>query len=86
MAVFYDTGNGDIYAGETKKACLDAMKKDIGDGDLSRIKRDIFEVSGEMKMYVECGDCEDCPGKHESTLAEEYTNLGYGYRIASDNC
>lgn len=86
MAIFMDTGGGDIYAGETKEACLDAMKKDVGEEDFAEIAEDVFEVSGATPMNVECGECENCTGKHKSTLAEEYTDLGYGYCIASTNC
>jgi hypothetical protein len=84
MAIFMDTGGGDIYAAETKEACLEAMRKDIGDKAFAEIERDTFEVSGEAKMRIEAESDDELPTI--STLAEEYVNLGHGYCIASENC
>jgi hypothetical protein len=70
MAVFYDTGGGDIYAGKNKKACIDAMLKDSPDTDLS----EVIKVSGKTLMSREPGPIED-----------EYADSGYGYCIASEN-
>jgi len=84
MAVFYDTGGGDIYAGETKQDCVAAMKSDIGDEEVNDWlnQGEVQEVSGEMKMRLENED--GTPGELV-TLDSEYTNLGYGYCIASSN-
>ena len=83
MAVFYDDGGGDIYAGETKEACLEAMLKDCGDEAQEWIDEGwVSEVPGSKKMRVE----KDDGTSYQSTLEEEYTNLGYGYCIASVNC
>lgn len=71
MAVFYDTGGGDIYAGRNKKVCIDAMLKDCPDMNLS----EVYKVSGKTLIEREPGSIED-----------EYVDLGYGYYIASDNC
>ena len=70
MAVFYDTGGGDIYAGKNKKACIDAMLIDNSEMDLSEVRK----VSGKTPMVREPGPIED-----------EYVDLGYGYCIASEN-
>lgn len=78
MAVFYDTGGGDIYAGETKEAVLAAMRQDMGEVDA-----DIFEVPGSTKIRVEN---EDGSVGGFSTLEWEYTDLGFGYCISSENC
>ena len=82
MAVFMDTGGGDIYAGETKEACLAAIKSDVGDKEFDEIKDEAFEVGGDWPVQLEE---EDGGTGKMSTLAEEYTNLGYGYCIASSN-
>ena len=83
MAVFMDTGGGDIYAAETKEACLAAIKADVGEDDFRDIEDQIFEVGGDWPLQVEEED--GSVGK-TSTLAEEYTELGHGYCIASSNC
>jgi hypothetical protein len=77
MAVFYDTGGGDIYAAETKEECINAMLKDSPDLDPS----EFFEVSGTTKMRSD-----EPPDTERVTLESQYTNLGYGYCIASENC
>ena len=82
MTVFMETGGGDIYAGETKEACIAAIKQDIGDEDFAEIESEISEVDGSTKMRLEN---EDASTGELSTLAEEYTNLGYGYCIATTN-
>ena len=81
MPVFMDTGGGDIYAAETKEACLAAMRKDSPDHDYEKTA---YEIPGATPIGVEN---EDGTISHElSTLEAEYTNLGYGYCIASTNC
>ena len=82
MPVFMDTGGGDIYAGETRDACIEAMKKDLGEEDFAEIQSEISEVGGSTKMRLEN---EDGSIGELSTLAEEYTDLGYGYCIATTN-
>jgi hypothetical protein len=37
MAVFYKTGEGDIYAGPTREAVLTAMREEFGEIDESDI-------------------------------------------------
>jgi hypothetical protein len=82
MAVFYDTGGGDIYAGPTREAVIAEMRSDIGDDDF--IEKDVFEVDGDTKMRVE--DENERPTGKLVTLAEAYVeNLG-AYCIASENC
>jgi len=81
MAVFYDTGGGDIYAGPTREAVIAAMKEDIGDDDF--LEDEIFEVPGTFKMRVEEED-----GKASDelvSLAEEYGDDTTAYCIASEN-
>ncbi len=80
MAVFYNTGGGDIYAGPDREAVLKEMRFDCGDID----ETEIFEVSGDTKMSVE--DEEGRPSGELSTLAEEYEEQLGSYCIASDNC
>ena len=79
MAIFMDTGGGDIYAAETKEACVAAMLKDNPELDVDQVE----EVPGDKKMAMEN---EDGSAGEPSTLAEQYTDLGYGYCIASENC
>ena len=83
MAVFMDTGGGDIYAAETKDECIAAIKSDLGEKYFKEIEAEIYEVGGDMKIRVENED--DSVGE-PSTLAEEYTSIGHGYCIASSNC
>lgn len=84
MAVFMDTGGGDIYAGETEEACLAAMREDIGDANFAEIEKDVREVSGDAKVGMENED--GTISDQVTTLAEEYTDIGHGYCIASSNC
>jgi hypothetical protein len=81
MAVFMDTGNEDIYAAETREECVKAILADSP--SLAQKQHEFFEVGGSMLMRTENEDGSAGP---ISTLAEEYTNLGYGYCIASTNC
>lgn len=83
MPVFMNTGGGDIYAGETREACIKAMREDLGDKDFAEIEPEIFEIDGSTKMRLENED--GTPGELVP-LSQEYTNLGYGYCIASTNC
>lgn len=82
MAVFFNTGGGDIYAGETKEACLAAMRGDLGDEDFAEIEPEIFEVSGDTMMRVEKEDGSAGPLERLDVV---YTNLGHGYCIATTN-
>ena len=84
MAIFMDTGGGDIYAAETKEACLAAIKADLGEKDFREIEGEIFEVAGDSP--IQCEEEDGSPGTTSTTLAEEYTDLGHGYCIASSNC
>lgn len=67
MAVFFDTGDGDIYGGPTKEAVIAAMQADSDDLDLSAI----VEVSGATPMHT------------VTTVAEEYDESLGAYCIAS---
>jgi hypothetical protein len=49
MAVFFDTGGGDIYAGPTREAVIAEMKKDLGEDFKEEA---VEEVSGSTKMQV----------------------------------
>jgi hypothetical protein len=79
MAIFMDTGNGDIYAAENRELCYAAMLHDSPDLDTSRA----FEVPGTFRMRVEK---EDGSNGGFSTLAEEYIATNDGYCICSENC
>jgi hypothetical protein len=80
MAVFFDTGGGDIYGGPTKEAVITAMLADCADMELA----EIFEVPGSMKMRVED---EDGSGEmSSSTLEAEYVESLGSYCVASENC
>lgn len=81
MAVFMDTGGGDIYAAETKEGCVKAILADAP--ELAETQDEFSEVGGETKMRLEN---EDGTSGEQSTFAEEYTDLGHGYCIASTNC
>ena len=70
MAVFFDTGGGDIYAGPDKKSVLDAIREDIGDEDFNEIEDEIYEVPGSMK--IQCTDENDEPIDEQTTLASAY--------------
>jgi hypothetical protein len=80
MAVFFDTGGGDIYGGPTKEAVIAAMLDDSDDVDLD----DVTEVPGTMKMSAsdENGD----PTGDTITLEEEYDETFGSYCVASENC
>lgn len=54
MAVFYDTGGGDIYGGPDRESVLKAMREDYSYID----EEDIFEVAGTKKMFIEGEDGE----------------------------
>jgi len=79
MAVFYDTGGGDIYAGPTKEAVIAAMKADSSEID----EQEIFEVSGKTKMAAT--DENECPTGESVTLEDEYTEGLGAYCICTEN-
>ena len=81
MAVFFDTGGGDIYGGPNKEAVLDAMKHDVGDEAFDEFKDEVFEVPGSTNVRVEGSD-----GNRESTLESEYVEALGSYCVASENC
>lgn len=81
MAVFYNTGGGDIYAGPTRDAVIVEMKQDMGD-DFK--EEDMFEVPGTTKIRVV--DENEEPTNELSTLAEEYDESLGAYCISSENC
>jgi hypothetical protein len=77
MAVFFDTGNGDIYGGPTKEAVIAAMKEDMFGDDFD--EEDMFEVDGSTKMHAEQEDGGIC--EELTTLEAEYCEeLGEGER------
>jgi len=80
MAVFFDNGSGDIYAGATREAVIAAMLEDSYDVDLELVE----EVSGETKLRAsdENGEATD----ELITLDEEYDEALGSYCIASENC
>lgn len=78
MAVYWDTGGGDIYAGTTKEQCVAEMLRDCPELPINGI----FEVGGDMEIRVEEID----GSVHTRTLDEEYIDLGRGYCISSENC
>lgn len=82
MAVFYDTGGGDIYGGPDKESILKAMREDIAPDDF--VEEDVFEVPGTQKMRVT--DENEEPTEQLITLAEEYTEALGSYCVASENC
>lgn len=79
MAVFFDTGGGDIYAGPTKEAVIAEMLADSEDVDVSQIE----EVSGDLQILN--------ADEELVTLEQDYADgltkghLG-SYCIASENC
>lgn len=85
MAVFYDTGSGDIYAGETKEDCIAAMKRDFGEEEFSEFEADIRELPGTTKLHLTDENDELTDPPEFTTLAEEYTDMGEGYCIATYN-
>ena len=83
MAVFFDTGGGDIYAGPTKDAVIQAIKSDVGEDEFKEeIMDGVFEVSGTTKMRVS----EGVTPPVLSTLNEQYDAALGSYCIASENC
>lgn len=82
MAVFYDTGGGDIYGGPDKESVLKAMREDISPDDF--IEEDVFEVPGTKKMRA--SNENDEPTGDLITLDEEYTESMGSYCVASENC
>ena len=80
MAVFFDTGGGDIYGGPTKEAILAAIRIDAGDKDFA----EIHEVPGTTKMRV--SDENDEPTEELTTLDAEYEESLGSYCVASYNC
>jgi hypothetical protein len=82
MPFFMDTGGGDIYAAETKEECIKAMLED--NPDLAESQDKFFEVDGSKQLFVE--DEDESASHHVETLKDAYTNMGYGYLIATVNC
>lgn len=79
MAVFYDTGGGDIYGGPDKESILAAMHEDNEDIE----DDDVFEVPGTQKMQA--SNEEDEPTGELVTLEEEYDEALGAYCVASEN-
>jgi hypothetical protein len=80
MAVFMDTGGGDIYAAETREQCIAAIKADVSEEDFAGIEHELAEVSGSLLM----NDSE----RGQITLDENYRLNGIidqGYCIATEN-
>lgn len=75
MAIFMSTGGGDIYAAETKEQCIEAILEDAP--GLRGAVHEFEEVAGETKIRIEDDDL--------ATLEQAYTELGYGYCIATTN-
>jgi hypothetical protein len=82
MAVFYDTGGGDIYAGPTKEAVLALMKEEAHPDDFDESA--VFEVPGYHVMNAT--DENETPTGELITLDEEYGDDTATYCIASENC
>lgn len=80
MAIFMDTGGGDIYAGPPKEAVIAAMLEDSSDIELP----EVFEVPGTTK--VQESDENGEPSGNLITLDEEYDESLGSYCIASENC
>ncbi len=80
MAIFMDTGGGDIYAGQTKEEVIAAMLEDCPELDVN----DAFEVSGSTKMRAT--DENEAETGELVTLDEEYCESLGTYCIASENC
>lgn len=80
MAVFYDTGGGDIYGGSDYESVLSAMRADSDDID----EEQIFEVSGNAKITI--SDENEEPTTEVVTLEEAYGNDTEAYCVGSDNC
>ncbi|MFC5861064.1 hypothetical protein ACFPT7_02030 [Acidicapsa dinghuensis] len=79
MAIFMDTGGGDIYGGPSKEAVLAQMQADSDDFDIAGA----FEVPGTQKMRV--SDENDEPTDELTTLEEEYDESLGVYCVASEN-
>lgn len=79
MAVFFDTGGGDIYGGPTTEAVIAAMLSDEPSLDLTKIE----EVSGDTQM-VETDENEEPTGDTIS-LEDEYDETLGSYIVASNN-
>lgn len=82
MAVFYDTGGGDIYAGPDRESIIKAMREDIGDDDFDEAL--IEEVSGDTKMNAT--DENEQPTGDLISLEDEYGDDALAYCICSNNC
>lgn len=82
MAVFYDTGGGDIYGGPDKESVLSAMRADIAPDDF--VEEDVFEVPGTQKMRA--SDENEDPTDELISLEDEYTESMGSYCVASTNC
>ena len=83
MAVFFETGGGDIYGGPTEEAVLEAIKEYIGDEDFAETEEEIYEVPGSWKVAAgdENGDATD----ESITLDEAYDPELGAYCVASSN-
>jgi hypothetical protein len=79
MAVFYDTGGGDIYGGPTYEAVIAAMRADSDDID----EEEVFEVSAKTKIRVQ--DENERPTDELLSLEEAYGDDTEACCLASEN-
>ena len=80
MAVFFDTGYGDIYGGPTKEAVIAAMFSDEPGLDIAQIE----EVSGDAEM-VEVNE-NDEPTEDTISLEDKYDETLGVYIVCFNNC
>ena len=83
MAVFFDTGGGDIYGGPTKEAVLAAIREDLGDEDFKEIESEIYELPGDHKITM-MDENEEMTDEMTTLDAEYVESLG-SYCVASSN-
>ena len=83
MAVFFDTGGGDIYGGPTRESVLAAIREDIGDEYFAEIEEGICEVPGTMKMRA--SDENNEPTDELTTLEAEYNEAIGSYCVSTEN-
>ena len=79
MAVFYNTGGGDIYGGPDRDSVVAAMLADWSDIDV----KEVTEVLGSTKVGIENED--GSRSRTFSTLAEEYDPALGSYCISTEN-
>jgi len=79
MAVFYDTGGGDIYGGPNKEDVIKAMQDDSDDFNLD----DIEEVSGAHLMMLSDENGES--SGEMITIEAEYDETFGSYCVCSYN-